>query len=207
VAAHLREGARVRAQVPPERVLLAREVQRLAGRLQGRRVLDVACGTGALARLLAADGAEVFGIDVSPAAVHTADHETKEAGVVNAPQFAVGDLLSPATLPAGPFDVVTCVLALHESADPLRALRAIAKLLHPRGRLVVAIEHFWPPPERAARGPFGSLAALLAVLREAGLRLVDAAEPDFAPGASHARHLVFSAERTSKRPRNRGTSR
>jgi SAM-dependent methyltransferase len=205
----LRETARLRAHLPPERVALQREVLRLAGRVEGRRVLDVGCGTGALARQLVSEGAQVVAIDVSPAAVHAADHEAKESGESPLPEFAVADLLSPSSVPKGPFDVVTCVLALHESAEPERALHIAAKLLHPRGRMVLALEHPWRAGASPKLGPFASLPAFLAALRSAGLRLIDAAEPE-PPGAEKGEpphHLVIAAERTSKRPRNRGTSR
>jgi 2-polyprenyl-3-methyl-5-hydroxy-6-metoxy-1,4-benzoquinol methylase len=196
----------MRETLPPERVALQHEVLRLAGRLSGARALEVGCGTGVLARQLAAEGAEVTAIDVSPAAVHAAAHDAKESGELPLPEFAVGDLLAPSSLPRGPFDLVTCVLALHESAEPERALRAAAKLLHPRGRLVLALPHPWG--EQATGGPFASLAELLDALRAAGLRLIDAAEPEppGAPRGTRPHHLVIAAERTSKRPRNRGTS-
>ena len=50
VAHHLRDSARLRAHVPPERVALQDEVLRLAGRVTGWRVLEVGCGAGALAQ-------------------------------------------------------------------------------------------------------------------------------------------------------------
>ncbi|HTO70009.1 MAG TPA: methyltransferase domain-containing protein [Myxococcota bacterium] len=206
VAQHLRETARLRAELPPERVALQREVLRLAGRVHGRRALDVGCGTGALARQLAAAGADVLGIDASPAAVHAADHDAKESGEKPLPEFAVADLLAPATLPRGPFELITCVLALADGGEPARALAAVVKLLHPRGRFVFAIEHPWR--RDGAHGPFAGLPELLGALRTAGLRLVDAAEPK-PPGAApgeRPHHLVLSAERVAKRPRNRGTS-
>ena len=40
----------------------------LLGDVSGRRVLDAGCGEGYLARILAARGARVTGIDLSPAA-------------------------------------------------------------------------------------------------------------------------------------------
>src|SRR5262249_29284363 len=146
--------------------------------------------------------------DASPAAVHAADHEAKEAGVVPAPEFAVADLLEPASLPRGPFDLAICVLALHESADPAAALRAVAKLLSPRGRLVLALEHPGRPPPRRKCGPLAPLPALRAARRAGGRRGVGGAEPPprGAPG-ERPHHLIVSAERTSKRPQNRGTSR
>ena len=208
VAHHLRDSARLRAQLPPERVALQDEALRLAGPVKGWRVLEIGCGAGALAQKLSALGARVVAIDASPAAVHAADHEAKEAGVLPQPEFSVADLLDPGSLPRGPFELAICVLALHESEDPATALRAVAKLLHPRGRLVLALEHPWRAQPKPNSGPLGSLPALVAALRAAGLRLVDAAEPA-PPGAPGAQphHLIVSAERTSRRPRNRGTSR
>jgi len=195
----------MRERLPPERVALQREVLRLAGRVYGRRALDVGCGTGSLARQLAAEGAQVLAIDVSPAAVHAADHDAKESGETPRPEFAVADLLAPGSLPRGPFDLVTCSLALHDSADPPRALAAAAKLLHPRGRFVRAIEHPWRAPQK---GSLGNLPELLAALRSAGLRVVEAAEPTppGAPADERPHHLVLAAERVGRRPRNRGTS-
>ena len=207
VAHHLRDAARLRARLPPERLALQDEALRLAGRVRGWRVLEIGCGAGGLAQKLAAQGAQVVAIDASPAAVHAADHDAKESGVLPQPEFAVGDLLEPASLPRGLFELAICVLALHESEDPARALQSVAKLLHPRGRFVLALEHPWQAAAKPRSGPLGSLPALLAALRAAGLRLVEAAEP-VPPGAPEERphHLVVSAERTSKRRRNRGTS-
>src|SRR5262249_18898708 len=109
VATHLRDSARLRAQLPPERVALQDEALRLAGRVDGWRVLEVGCGAGGLAQKLAGKGARVVAIDASPAAVHAADHEAKEAGVAPAPEFAVGDPLDPGSLPRGPFELAISV--------------------------------------------------------------------------------------------------
>ena len=95
VALHLRDSARLRAQLPPERVALQDEALRVAGPVEGWRVLEIGCGAGGLAQKLAAKGARVVAIDASPAAVHAADHEAKEAGVQPAPEFAVADPLDP----------------------------------------------------------------------------------------------------------------
>jgi ubiquinone/menaquinone biosynthesis C-methylase UbiE len=38
----------------------------------GQRLLDVACGTGAVAELAAATGAEVVGVDIAPALIEQA---------------------------------------------------------------------------------------------------------------------------------------
>ncbi|WP_236789600.1 class I SAM-dependent methyltransferase [Amycolatopsis sp. GM8] len=55
------------------------------------RVLDIGCGDGANAIMLARRGHDVLGIDVSPAAVRRAQDNALSAGV--AVRFAVGDAL------------------------------------------------------------------------------------------------------------------
>jgi hypothetical protein len=54
-----------------------------------------------------------------------------------------------------------------------------------------------------------TLPSLLAALRSAGLRLVDAVEPESTPVTPEEkpepRYLVLLAERTGRRARNRGT--
>ncbi len=157
----------------------------LAGRVQGRRVLDVGPRSSALATGLREAGAEVL---------------------------VTADLLEPGT-PRGPFDVITAAHYLDDCADPEAALRVAGKLLHPRGRLILVFAHPWHGVRDgvAPHPGLATLPALLATLRASGLRLVDAAEPEPVAVAAGekpgARHLVLVAERTGRRTRNRGTSR
>ena len=65
------------------------EVLRLAGRLASQSVLDVGCGPGALARLLAYRGAEVTGVDASEQMIELARRDAKEAGLTHPPRFEV----------------------------------------------------------------------------------------------------------------------
>lgn len=185
VTARLREAAQLRETLPPERQRVLQIVLESAGRVQGRRVLDVGAESNALVRSFSKQGAEVV---------------------------SARDLLAPGSPVRGPFDVVTAAHSIDDCADPEAALRVAAKLLHPRGRLVLAIEHFWRTDADVAKPhpTLASLPALLASLRSAGLRLVDAAEspsaeatPDVRP---ESRYLVLVAERVGRRTRNRGTS-
>lgn len=121
--------------------LLYPEILRFAGRLRGRRVLDVGCGPGPLARLLAHRGARVVGIDLSPRMVEIARQDAKEAGLEGSVEFAVGDAADGGTLPRGPFDLVTIVLALQNMRNPLKVLRGVAKRLRPGGQLILALNH------------------------------------------------------------------
>ncbi|UUN28812.1 bifunctional 2-polyprenyl-6-hydroxyphenol methylase/3-demethylubiquinol 3-O-methyltransferase UbiG [Streptomyces sp. FIT100] len=94
--------------------------------------LDVGCGSGDLAGLLAVRAAEVRGIDTDPAIVARAQELTSPEAPVT---FTVAD--APTGIPAaGPYDVITCVATIHHLpfGDALRAFR---RHLAPGGTLVV----------------------------------------------------------------------
>ena len=59
-----------------------------------KRVLDVGCGAGTLALLLARDADEVVGVDINPRAVMLADRNAQANGIENV-EFRVGDLYAP----------------------------------------------------------------------------------------------------------------
>ncbi|MFG2784480.1 class I SAM-dependent methyltransferase [Streptomyces prunicolor] len=102
------------------------------------RALDVGCGSGDLVRLLAARSAGgVEGIDSDPQIIARARELTPPGvpGVPGVPAvFTVTD--ARVGIPAGPFDVITCVAALHHLpfAETLTRFR---DQLAPGGTLVV----------------------------------------------------------------------
>jgi ubiquinone/menaquinone biosynthesis C-methylase UbiE len=104
----------------------------------GARVLDVGCGIGRWSRLLAARGAEVTGVDLSPTMIAEARRRAATAGLSDRCRFLVQD---SAQLDAGaPFDLVLGVTVLQHILEP-RALRAaverIARHVAPTGRIVL----------------------------------------------------------------------
>src|ERR1700736_6426623 len=87
----------------------------------GTRVLDVGCGVGRWSRLLAARGAQVTGVDLSPTMIDEARRRAAHAGLAGRCRFLVQD---SAALDAGaPFDLVLGVTVLQHILDP-QALRA-----------------------------------------------------------------------------------
>jgi len=117
-----------------QRLALARWLRSAAG----LRVLDVGCGVGRWSRLLAARGARVTGIDLSPTMIDEARRRAAAQGVGNACRFLVADL---ATLATGEeFDLVLSVTVLQHILDPaaLRAaLERMAQHLAPGGVLIL----------------------------------------------------------------------
>ncbi|WP_033281219.1 class I SAM-dependent methyltransferase [Streptomyces sp. NRRL F-525] len=99
------------------------------------RALDVGCGSGDLVRLLAARATgRVEGIDSDPQIIARA-RELTPPGVSGAPAvFTVVD--ARAGIPVGPYDVITCVAALHHLPFT-ETLTRFRDQLAPGGTLVV----------------------------------------------------------------------
>src|SRR5580692_8313144 len=90
----------------------------------GTRVLDVGCGVGRWSRLLAARGADVTGIDLSPTMIAQAQRRAAAEGVAHRCRFQVQDL---SHLDAGgKFDLVLGVTVLQHILDPVALHAAVA---------------------------------------------------------------------------------
>src|SRR6201996_666013 len=104
----------------------------------GTRVLDVGCGVGRWSRMLAARGAIVTGVDLSPTMIAQAQQRAAAEGVAPRCQFRVQDLSRLEV--DGQFDVVLGVTVLQHILDPelLRdAVRRMTSHLAPGGRMVL----------------------------------------------------------------------
>jgi SAM-dependent methyltransferase len=109
-------------------------IQRLLGErgITQARVLDLACGTGSLALVLAKHGHTVLGIDASPQMVEVASVKAANSSRVN---FDVQDMVYFQVV--GEFDLVTCtfdsVNYLLEPAQVSEMLKRVAAVLRPSG--------------------------------------------------------------------------
>jgi demethylmenaquinone methyltransferase / 2-methoxy-6-polyprenyl-1,4-benzoquinol methylase len=121
---------------------------RAAGLAGGRTAVDVACGTGALTRELAATapGATVLGVDFSWEMVRRA-----AAAQAAGPAYLVGDALRLPLRDAS-VDVVTIAFGLRNLPEPGRGLLEFRRVLRPGGRLVVC--EFSQPVVPVLRGVY-----------------------------------------------------
>jgi toxoflavin synthase len=122
---------------------------KVLGSIEGRSILDVACGTGMYSRLLKQRGAaRVVAVDIAPEMIAVAKRleEQTKLGV----EYLTCDV---AEMPAlGSFDVVTAVYLLHyaQSKEHLgRMCRRISQNLKPGGRFVTVVAN----PEFNPAGP------------------------------------------------------
>ncbi len=118
----------------------------------GERILDLGCGTGQLTAQIAERGAEVVGLDSSPAMVAQArqNYPKMKFMLADARTFTV----------EGQFDAVFSNATLHWVLEPEAAILSMSQALRPGGRLALEF------------GGLGNvariMAAIEAVLRPAG---------------------------------------
>jgi trans-aconitate methyltransferase len=146
----------------------------------GERVLDVGCGTGHLTAKIAANGAQVTGIDRSAEMIQQAQT------AYPALRFEVMDARE--IVFAEKFDAVFSNATLHWITDPGRAINGIAGVLRPGGRfvaefggkgniagLMAALERAWsktgPPGPMPSPWYYPSLAEYAGLLEKYGLEV------------------------------------
>jgi SAM-dependent methyltransferase len=98
----------------------------------GERWLDLATGTGAVARIAARAGAEVTGLDLSPDLVETARAHTEQEGL--SIRFDVGDAEALPYEDAS-YDVVVSAFGIMFAPDHAAVARELARVCRPGGRL------------------------------------------------------------------------
>ncbi len=114
----------------------------------GERILDLGCGTGPLTKQIADVGADVLGVDASPAMVERA--RAAFPGL----HFDVADATTMAF--DRPFDAIFSNAVLHWVRPPEAAIARMFATLRPGGRLVLEM------------GGHGNVAAVLAAITAAG---------------------------------------
>lgn len=105
--------------------------------VSGFRALDAGCGSGYYTEWLLDQGADVVGVDVSPAMVAHARQRVGERA-----ELHIADLAQPLGFLADEsFDLVLSTLALHYVRDWSVPLGEFFRVLRPAGLLVFSCEH------------------------------------------------------------------
>ena len=144
-------------------------VLRLLAPEPNQHILDVACGQGVLARLLAAKGARVTGVDASMELIKLArERSSPSPGTPLSPSpctpregrgegsssqltFHVADARDLSFLPENDFDSAACVLAIQNIHPIAPVFQTVARALKSHGRLALVMMHpaFRGPKETA----------------------------------------------------------
>lgn len=113
--------------------------------LRDKEVLEVGCGTGVHARLLAAAGARLTAVDLTPTAVELTRRRLELAGLQADVLEADAESLPFAD---ASFDFVWSWGVIHHSESTEHVLAEIARVLRPSGRVALMVYHrnsitFW----------------------------------------------------------------
>lgn len=109
-----------------------RRVADRMGGIDGRKMLDIACGTGAWLAELAYRGASTAGIDISSRAVEQCRRRLPDADIREgvAEELPFEDCS---------FDLVTCLGSLEHFLDQPRALREMRRVAKPGATLLILV--------------------------------------------------------------------
>jgi SAM-dependent methyltransferase len=107
-------------------------------RFKGRAVLDVGCGNGYVLGKYAAEGARVFGVDLTGAGIALCRKRFALQGLRG--QFTVGNAES-LPYPSSVFDCVCSMGVLHHTPDTRAAIDELYRVLKPGGRLILMMYH------------------------------------------------------------------
>lgn len=105
---------------------------------QGERVLDLACGTGVIARQIPAlvgSAGKVVGVDLNPGMLAVAKTRAPADAAI---EWREGNAIELA-LPDGSFDLVLCQQGLQFFPDRAAGARHVHRVLAPGGRAAIAV--------------------------------------------------------------------
>ena len=97
-------------------------------------VLDIACGDGVLAELLTGHARSITGVDISPTLIAAAGERLRSSAGVRLLESDMHAL----PLASASYDHIFLMHALAYTKKPQDVLNEAARLLRPRGRLVIA---------------------------------------------------------------------
>ncbi len=116
-------------------------IQKLAHVKSGDVVLDAGCGSGALARILAKEGAKVVAVDFSSSLLKQAQEYSKGLNI----DYREVDLTNTAQLKAlsngSQFDTIICSMVLQNMPTIEPFIASLQHLLKPTGSFIFSIPH------------------------------------------------------------------
>jgi SAM-dependent methyltransferase len=95
--------------------------------VEGKRVLEIACGTGRFTVMLAQRGADIVGLDISGAMLSQGREKARDAGVLERVEFMRGDA-ARLPFPDDHFDAVFAMRFFHLADTPVEFLHEMARV-------------------------------------------------------------------------------
>lgn len=107
--------------------------------LSGTEWLDVGCGTGTLSRWLAEHGCAVLGVDAAPRMIRSAATLANSGIIPGSLRFQQVETIARLPMDSNSADGILCSSVLEYVPDPDTCLAEFARVLRPRGILVVSV--------------------------------------------------------------------
>lgn len=175
----------------------------LLGSVAGKTLLDVGCGDGALAAVLARRGARVTGLDPDRAVLAAARQRLQQA---TPPLQLVDGRAEALPFRNDAFDIAVAVTSLCFVRDAGQAIAEMVRVVKPGGRLVIGDLGRWSfwamrrrlhgwlgdPRWRAAR--FRTAAELRKLVEAAGMTVIEVRSAVYYPPSSTAAQLLAPAD-------------
>ena len=116
---------------------------RILGDLQGKRVLDLACGQGQFSRYMRDKGAFVTGVDLGKELILLAEANNKSVKDTGSHKIVYfnGSADDLYMLKERSFDIVVCVLALQNIEKLQKTIEEVKRVLLPDGVFVFVLNH------------------------------------------------------------------
>ena len=112
---------------------------KLVGNLKGKTVLDAGCGEGYNTRIFARIGAQMTGVDISPAMIkHAREAEKKEPLGI---KYELASFANMSIFGDESFDTVVSTMALMDSPDYEKAITEIHRVLRKNGDFFFSVSH------------------------------------------------------------------
>jgi 2-polyprenyl-3-methyl-5-hydroxy-6-metoxy-1,4-benzoquinol methylase len=118
-------------------ILVTKRILELLGDLKGKKVLELGCGNGKVARMLQKQGAMVLAVDtVSEQLIIAKEHSLPEI------QYAQADFSKrgfTSIVPTGPYDLILSVMSIFYSSGDgiIQTLENVKHLLSPNGTFII----------------------------------------------------------------------
>jgi 2-polyprenyl-3-methyl-5-hydroxy-6-metoxy-1,4-benzoquinol methylase len=135
--------------------------------LYGKRVLEIGCGRGGFACWLAGQNArpaEIVAVDFAASAIRKGQMFARQQGLAGL-TWQVGDIQSIAHADAS-FDTVISCETIEHVPEPVRAIRELARVLKPGGRLLLTTPNY-----------LGTMGLYRGYLRLTGRRYTEEGQP------------------------------
>jgi ubiquinone/menaquinone biosynthesis C-methylase UbiE len=114
-------------------------LEKMIGRVEGKKLLDIGCGEGFFSRFFARAGAKVTSVDISDSLINEAveEEERRPLGV----KYFAADAANLGILESESFDIAFCYMALMDIQDYEGTISEVSRILKTQGKFVVLIEH------------------------------------------------------------------